>query len=499
VIGLQDVLLPSFVLMVFALLLVPLRWISKKLKSDSNLVPLGWTCLAYLACALSVYSLYTKYSQQGTPSLMISMNNISHPGVATSFLVDPMSIYMIVVYILCGFASSLYGIAAIGPSRIYSERYHSLLLMVNACIMAATLSGDLLTLFILWEAASAGTYVLVVYGKTPGSLEASLKYLVMIILASGLIVYGLSLVYGLTGSLNFWKAKEVLLASSDKGMLLAAFVFIIAGYAIETAIVPFHMWLPDVYTAAPASSAAFLSALVDQGSYYVLMRVLIYVLTPPLVLDWPMALAVFSAITMTVGNLFALIQRNVRRMISYVCIADIGYNLVAITSATPLGLMGNLFFFLIGGLTTGLSFMTVGILNRRGLTDIEDFSGAGRRFPLTSIALTIAALSFPGVPPLAGFLAKYLVFTSAIEGGMLPLAVLGILNSIIEAAYFLRLIQYIYLRSPKEDRQEKEPLLLLVPVYLLVAAILLLGIYPTPILNLIYPVTVQAPLRRIGL
>lgn len=495
---LQNVLLPSLVLIGSSVFLLPVTMLWTRFRPGSRGASLAVVCLAYLLSAISLYWLSTAYIEQRTPSVMVSLRSGAPLGIGTSFLIDSMSIYMLFVYILCGFATSLYGILSIEPRRTYSDRYHSIMLLVAGCIMAASLSGDLLTLFIFWEAASAGTYVLIVYGKTNESLEASLKYLVMIIVASGLVVYGLSLIYGLTGSLNFWRTREVLLRSENRELLLGAFILVVAGYAIETAVVPFHMWLPDAYTAAPPPSAAFLSALVDQGSYYVLLRVLIYVLTPPLIVDWPMALAVFSALTMTVGNLFALVQRNVRRMVSYVCIADIGYNLVAITSVTPLGMMGNLFFFLVGGLTTALCFMTVGILNRHGMKTLEDFSGAGRRFPLTCAALTVAAFSFPGIPPLAGFLAKYLVFTSAIEGGMLPLAVLGVINSVIEASYFLRLVQYLYRKTP-ETRGEKEDLGPLVPVYFLVFLIFVLGIYPTPIVNLIYPVTTQAPIGRTGL
>lgn len=496
--NLQITLLPSLILIGSSILLLPVTKLWRRFRPDSRVAPLGVVCLAYVSSATAFYRLSEVYAKQGTPSVMISLGNDLSFGAGTSFLVDSLSIYMLFVYILCGFITSLYGITSIEPKRIYSDRYYSIMLIVTGCIMAASLSGDLMTLFILWEAASAGAYVLVVYGKTDESLEASLKYLVMIIVASGLIVYGLSLIYGLTGSLNFWRIKEVLLETENRGLILGAFILVVGGYAIETAVVPFHMWLPDAYTAAPASSAAFLSALVDQGSYYVLMRVLIYVLTPPFIVDWPLALAVFSGLTMTVGNLFALVQKNVRRMVSYVCIADIGYNLVAITSVTPLGIMGNLFFFLVGGLTTALCFMTLGIFERHGIRNLKDFSGAGRRFPLTSAALTVAALSFPGIPPFAGFLAKYLVFTSAIEGGMLPLALLGVINSVIETSYFLRLIQHLYKSSPKK-RREQEAVTSLIPIYILVCLIFLLGIYPTLVINLIYPVTTQAPLGRIGL
>jgi proton-translocating NADH-quinone oxidoreductase chain N len=368
------------------------------------------------------------------------------------------------------------------------------MLIILGCVIGAAFSGDLMTLFIFWEASAAGSSFLMLYQRTPRSLHATLKYLVMIIIASAFIVYGLSIVYAITGTLNFWAVKQALIALEDRHLLIFAFLFIAAGYAIEAAIVPFHMWLPDAYTAAPASSSAFLSALIDQGSYYVLLRVFIYILTPPTVLEWTVMLAVFSALTMVVGNLLALAQENVKRLIANVCIADVGYNLVAITSVTPLGIMGNLYFFLIGGITTALSFMAVGILNRVGFETLDDFSGIGRKMPLTSLALLFGAFSFAGVPPLAGFIAKYLVFTAAIEANLSWLAVIGVLTSVIQAAYLLRLINYMYAKTPQEkERKIKEPKKLLVPIFILVAAIIVLGIYPTIVLNLIEPVIQQLP------
>jgi NADH-quinone oxidoreductase subunit N len=313
----------------------------------------------------------------------------------------------------------------------------------------------------------------------------------MIIIASAFIVFGLSIVYGLTGSLNFWVVRQALTALTDKTLLVIAFILIATGYAIEAAIVPFHFWLPDAYTAAPSSSAAFLSALIDQGSYYVLIRVLLFILTPSSVLNWTFMLAVMAALTMIVGNLFALIQDNVKRLIANICVADVGYNLVGITSVTALGLTGNLYFFLMGGITTALSFMAIGVINHHGFRTFEDFSGLGKKMPFVSLALVIAGLSFAGVPPFGGFMAKYLVFTAAIQANLSWLAVIGVLTSVLQAAYLFRLVNYMYARNPKDESRIKEPKRLLIPIFILVAAIIILGAYPQIVFNLINPVVNQ--------
>jgi proton-translocating NADH-quinone oxidoreductase chain N len=408
-------------------------------------------------------------------------------------MIDSVSIYMSIIIVSVSAVVFLYGLFYIKPDARPSERYFAIMLLLTAALLGTVFAGDLLTLFIFWEIAAAGASFLMIYHKTRESLNATLKYLVMIIIASAFVVFGLSLVYGITGSLNFSAVTVALTGLADQPLLILAFIFIISGYAIEAAIVPFHFWLPEAYATAPASSSAFLSALIDQGSYYVLIRVLVFILAPALVLDWTVMLAIMAALTMIIGNLFALIQDDVKRMIGYICVADVGYNLVAITSVSALGLQGNLYFFLIGGITTALAFMTIGIINHYGFKSLQDFSGLGRKMPYVSLALLIAALSFAGVPPLGGFTAKFLVFTSAIESGMVWLAVVGVSISVLQTAYLFRLINGMYGKKPKDERRIKEPRLLLIPIFILVAAIIILGLYPQIVLNLIEPATRNLP------
>jgi len=454
---------------------------------------LAWIILSFSAAAVGVVRIAAEYFSQSQSFIQISSTETILAPISTGFLVDTVSVYMVIAYLIAGSVSCIYGILHISPKESLSERYYALLLIVTGTVIATTFSGDLLTLFVFWEATAAGSCFLVAYRKSRESLEAALKYLVMVIIASGFIIYGLSLVYGLTGSLNFSTVKEVLATAGNTQLLLVAFAFIVTGYAIETAIVPFHMWLPDAYTAAPASSSAFLSALVDQGSYYILLRVLLFILTPTAIVDWRFTMAIFSALTMTVGNLFALAQQNVKRMVSYVCIADIGYNLIAITSVTSIGLQGNLFFFFVAAMETSLAFMVTGVFNKMGLNTLEDLSGMGRKMPLTSLAFVAAALSFSGVPLFAGFIAKYMVFTSVLQSSVAWLALIGVSNSVLQSAYFLRVIHYLYAKTPMEAMEMKEPRKLLVPIYCLVIIIVILGIFPALALDLISSATTLLP------
>ena len=488
-----DILLPTIVFTICSLVTVPLLRSVRKTKINLQYFMVAWIVVVFSAAAITVFRIASEYFGQSQSFLQISSANTILAPLSSMFLVDTVAVYMVIAYMVIGSITCLYSVLHVNPKENLSERYFALLLMTIGSVTAATFSGDLLTLFIFWEATAAGACILVAYRKSRESLESAMKYLVMVIIASGFIIYGLSLIYGLTGSLNFWTVKDALLTTSNPQLLLIAFAFLVAGYAIETAIVPFHMWMPDAYTAAPDSASAFLSAIVDQGSYYVLLRVLLFILTPTAVVDWRFTIAVLSAVTMTVGNMFALAQENVKRMISYVCIADIGYNLIAITSLTPIGLQGNLFFFFVAAMETALAFMVIGIFRRMGLETLDDLSGMGRKMPLTSLAFVCAALSFSGVPLFAGFIAKYMVFTSVLKSSVAWLAVVGVLNSVLQTSYFLRVIHHFYAKSPKSDATIKEPLKLLIPIYFVVLIIVVLGLYPDLVLDLLSATSALLP------
>jgi proton-translocating NADH-quinone oxidoreductase chain N len=450
----------------------------------------AWILVLFAFAAALVTNLALKFYTLPSAEQVVSFpfSDSAYSWLASSFMIDGISIYMAVIITGISVAVLLYSVFYVNPAERPSERYYAIMIMLTAALIGAAFSGDLMTLFIFWEAAAAGSGFLMLYKKDRTSLNSALKYLVMIVLASAFVVFGLSLVYGVTGTLNFIAIRQALLAGGDNRLLVIAFIFIVTGYSIEAAIVPFHFWLPDAYTAAPASSAAFLSGLIDQGSYYVLIRVLLFILTPDVV-AWPLMLAVMAAFTMIVGNLFALIQSDVKRLIANICVADVGYNLVAITTTTSLGLQGNLYFFLIGGLTTAFAFMPVGILNHYGYRTLSDFSGVGRRVPLASIALLVALLSFAGVPPFGGFNAKLLVFTAAVENYSW-LAVIGVVMSVVQTAYLFRLINYMYGKEPKEGVKVREPKKLLIPIFALVIAIVVLGIFPSIALDLLKHVVI---------
>ncbi len=494
-----DVILPIFTLIVAALLTIPVFKIIRKTNYKTALT-LSWFVVVFAIAGLTVGNLALNYYSVTNPSpLNIDINGDASTAFTSSFLIDAISLYMAVIIVAISIIVIIYSVFFINSNERPTDRYFAVMLMLTAALLGAIFAGDLLTLFIFWEAATAAAAFLMMFRKNAFSINATMKFLIMVIIASAFVLLGLSIVYGITGSLNYSVVRDSIGAissgSPNTNLLVIAFVFIAAGYAIEAAIVPFHFWLPDAYTAAPAPSAAFLSALVDQGSYYILIRILLYIVLPPSQgpIDWTIMLAMLAALTMIVGNLFALIQNNIKRLIAYICVADVGYNLIAITSATALGMAGNLYFFLIGGLSTALAFMAVGIINKQGFKTLDEFAGIGKKMPLASLALIMAGLSFAGVPPLGGFIAKYFVFTAAIEANFAWLAVIGVLTSVLQTAYIFRLINVMYGKKAKDEKSITENKLILIPVFLLVIVIFTLGLFPDIVLQLIQPVIDQLP------
>jgi NADH-quinone oxidoreductase subunit N len=480
-----DVILPIITLVIASLLTIPL-FKAIRGQNHKTALTLAWFLTVFAVESLTVANLALNYYSTANPAPMnLNLTGDASSAISSAFLVDAISIYMAIIIVAISAVVLVYTVFFINSTERPTDRYFAIILMLTAALLGAVLSGDLLTFFIFWEAVTAAAAFLMLYRKNAFSLNATLKYLVMVIIASAFVLFGLSIVFGITGSLNFIAVREALTAVTvaDKNLLIIAFVFIAGGYAIEAAIVPFHFWLPDAYTAAPAPSAAFLSALVDQGSYYILIRILLFIVLPQ-VFDWTLMLAVLAALTMIVGNLFALIQKDIKRLIAYICVADVGYNLVAITSVSQLGLIGNLYFFLIGGLTTAIAFMAVGVINNHGFKTLDDFAGLGKKMPLVSLALVMAALSFAGVPPFGGFIGKYLVFTAAITADLSWLAVIGVLTSVLQTAYLFRLIGVMYSKKPKDPTSIKESKRILIPIFILVAAIFILGLFPQIVFNL---------------
>jgi len=376
-------------------------------------------------------------------------------------------------------------------NQAHSPVYYSLILLSTIGMVLVAYSTDLVMLFVAWELMSIPTYVLAGFmKKNPSSNEAALKYFLFGAVSSAIIIYGISIVYGLTGSTNIGEVMTGL-AHIDPSMMplaLLAVGMFIAGFGFKMGLVPFHMWLPDTYEGAPPTITALLAAGTKKAGFAAALRVIIMG-TIALNVDWTLALGVIAVMTMTVGNIAAIMQKNISRMLAYSSIGHAGYILIGLAVApfTALGIQGSLFHVLNHSVMKGAAFIAIaGIVTTIGVTNIDKLKGLGRKMPITSLGLVISLLALAGVPPTAGFWSKLLLFGSALEPGLPAwagwLAIAGVLNSALSLAYYGWIIRKMYFEGEAEKRI-KEPKAIIGVMIFSIIFLVGIGVYPDPVIE----------------
>jgi len=327
-----------------------------------------------------------------------------------------------------------------------------LMLLCTVGMMLMASASSLMTLYMGVELMSLSTYVLAAFARDElRSAEAGLKYFVLGALASGLLLYGISLVYGFSGSMGFDHLATALAdpAHVSPG-LIVGIVFVVAGLAFKISAVPFHMWTPDVYEGAPTPVTSFMGTAPKVAAMAVLVRVMA---TPfgHLLGEWQQLIVLVSIASMLLGSLAAIGQRNIKRLMAYSSIGHMGYVLIGLAAGTPNGIRGVLIYLVTYVFMNAGTFACIIAMRRRGrmLEGVADLAGLGRTDPALALALTVFMFSMAGIPPFSGFWGKYFIFTAAVQQGMWALAVIGVLTSVIGAFYYIRIIKVMYFDAPE--------------------------------------------------
>ena len=376
--------------------------------------------------------------------------------------------------------------------------YYSLILLSTIGMVLVAYSTDLVMLFVAWELMSIPTYVLAGFmKKNPSSNEAALKYFLFGALSSAIIVYGISLAYGITGSTNI---NEVIQGFSnvDPSLLPIALLSVgmfIAGFGFKMGLVPFHMWLPDTYEGAPQPITAMLAAGTKKAGFAAAIRIIVLGMVT-LNLDWTLALGIIAVMTMTIGNVAAIMQKNLSRMLAYSSIGHAGYILIGLSVApfSTLGLQGSLFHILNHAVMKGAAFIAVaGIVTTLAVTHLDKLKGLGRKMPITSLGLAISLLALAGVPPLNGFWSKLMLFGGALDAGSIVwwapwLAIAGVLNSALSLAYYGWIMRKMYFEGETEKRVSEPKSVIGVMIFSIIFMVGL-GVYPDPIINFVESAT----------
>ena len=370
--------------------------------------------------------------------------------------------------------------------------YFSLILLSAIGMVLVAYATDLVMLFVAWELMSIPTYILVGFlKKDPISNEAAIKYFLFGALSSAIIIYGISLAYGVTGSTNIGEVIQGFMGL-DANMIpiaLLAVGMFIAGFGFKMGLVPFHMWLPDTYEGAPPTIATLLAAGTKKAGFAAALRVVVMG-SVALSLDWTLALGIIAVMTMTVGNIAAVMQKNLARMLAYSSIGHAGYILIGLSIApfSGIGLQGSLFHILNHAVMKGAAFIAVaGIVTALAITHVDKLKGLARRMPITSLGLVISLLALAGVPPLSGFWSKLMLFGAAIDAGTVVwwgpwLAVAGVLNSALSLAYYGWIIRKMYFEGEKEKRI-KEPKSIIAIMAFSIIFMVTIGVFPEPIIQ----------------
>jgi len=409
-------------------------------------------------------------------------------GFEGMFISDGFSIFFKVTFLIIAILTVLISIGYTQREGMEFGEYYALVLFATLGMMLMAAGTHLIIIFLGLETMSISIYILAgMMREDKRSVEAALKYFLLGAFATGFLLYGMALIYGATGSF-YLKDIASYIASKNllrSPMLLMSLVFLTIGFGFKIASVPFHMWTPDVYEGAPTSITAFMATGVKAAGFSALIRVFFSAL-PAFRPDWTAIMWVICVATMTVGNIVAISQTNIKRMLAYSSIAHAGYILVAFVAGNDLGTSGILFYLMAYAFMNLGAFTCVILLGKKGEenTLINDYAGVGFKYPLLAASMTIFLLSMAGIPPLSGFMAKFYVFSAAVKSKFYWLAILGVLNSAVSVYYYLRVTVLMYFReSEREITGLQFSPASVIALILAVIGTLYMGIFPSNVLS----------------
>lgn len=475
--GYFEGLVPQLVLIAFALVLPAVDYLlkEKRILSFVALVP-----LVGLAGAVVTWMFVSSSPLNMTVGNMLTLNTFS-------------GLFML-VFVAVGIVVVLGSPEFIRNDRNHGE-YYSLVLLAVVGMTVVAEADDLIALFVGLETSAISAFALSGFRKSEQrSAEAAAKYFIIGAFSSAMTLFAISLIYGVTGTTNINIIGTVLSASiasleGSRTILLLAVVLLLAGLGFKIAMVPFHMWAPDVYEGAPTPVSGLLAAASKKMGFAAFFKIFLLALVF-IKGDWQVAVAALAIITMTVGNLIAVAQTSIKRMLAYSSIAQAGYILIVLPVATQYAVAGGLFHILTHAFMKSGAFMVVAAMGAVAIGErLEDFKGLSKRSPFLALSMTLFLLSLAGIPPLAGFASKFVLFSSAVYVSIGPgpswlvwLAIAGVLNSALSLYYYARVIKYMYMEKGPTERIKVPPMLAVSVGFALVMTVVL-GLYPQAVIE----------------
>jgi NADH-quinone oxidoreductase subunit N len=439
-------------------------------------------------------------------------NGVTQSIFSHMYAVDPFSVFFKSLILLSALFVVVFSLQSkeLNNGKRKLGEFYSLLIALSLGMLLMTGASNLLMMYLALELTSLTSYILAGYKKeVPDSSEASLKYVIYGSLSSGMMLYGISIIYGLTGSLSIYGINEALsMGGVNLLALIVANVLMIVGFGYKISAVPFHFWTPDVYEGAPITITAFLSVASKAAGFAMMMRYFFVTYFDAVARSmeghftalpgfyWTYIIAIISVLTMTLGNLIAIWQNNLKRLLAYSSIAHAGYMLMGVVVLNNEGISAILIYFVVYLFMNLGAFYTVMLIaNKIGSEDIDAYKGLGYRAPFIAVSLSIFLIALTGLPPTAGFIGKLYLFAALINAKWIGLAIIGVLNSVVSLYYYARVFRNMFLRDPEKDSSPIifQPIQILVTLALVIPTILL-GLYFSPLVDI-----AQASVKMIGL
>jgi NADH-quinone oxidoreductase subunit N len=414
----------------------------------------------------------------------LTLWNMKMTTFAGAIVVDRYGLFFTVLFCVVSGLTLLMSMSYLELTDIRTGDYYTLILFATVGMVLMATAADLIVLFLGLEVMSIAAYALA--GMSRGQLrsnEAALKYFLLGAFASGFLLFGIALLYGMTGSTTLAGIEQGLsrATSEQHTLLVAGMALLLVGFGFKVAAVPFHAWAPDVYEGAPTSVTALMAVGIKAAAFAAFARVFMHTLAA-LSADWTGVLWVGAVLTMTVGNVTALLQTNIKRMLAYSSVAHAGYLLVGMVAGGEWGGSAVLFYLLAYSLMTLGAFAVVIAIGRRGEPNerLDDYAGVGFRSPFLGAAMTVFMLSLAGIPPLVGFVGKVYIFTAAVKAGYVGLTVIGVLNSVVSVYYYVGVLVRMYMTEGGAEvvRPTSRPYLF-ATLLLAIGGTVLIGLFPS--------------------
>lgn len=449
------------------------RIASKKLVS-------GYASFGLALALLFLPIFYMEGFTQG--KVTTTLLDFSVPPMGACLEIDALGLFMTLTFLLIGLVVSIYSFRHIEQNHGLVG-YNTLLLGMVTGMVGVVLAGDLFTLFIFWEIMCVSSYALVAFRKEEWEpVEAGYKYLIMSAAGTATLLFAVSLLYGMTGTLNIAYLSASLTQSEGTVWMYLTLTMIIAGFGLQAGMAPLHMWLPDAHSAAPSPISALLSGAMVKTSAYGLIRVLMFMF-PLMYGAWGITLAIFAVLTMFTGNLMALLQNDIKRLLAFSTIANMGYILLGLAVGSLRGLTGSLFHILNHAIVKSSLFLSAGsFIYRTKTRSLKELAGIGRSMPISSGLFVIGLIALAGIPPLNFFWSELTIITACLEANMLLFCIVMVLNIALSAAYCLRMIQTIFFKETTtiSKNAAESPKIMLLATMILTFLSIVIGFYPGP-------------------